>query len=83
MVTVIATGFDGGKRRQRPARVGRRDGGRGCVPHLPRARLPPELERQREQGDGAFAPIHEDDAAAVVSSPRIERTAGENARDVP
>ena len=40
-----------------------------------------ELERQREQGgDGAFSPtIREDEAAALVSSPRIERTAGENA----
>ncbi len=79
MVTVIATGFDGGKRRpmQRET-AGVMEGAAASRISHERDFLQ-ELERQREQGDGAFGPIHEDDGAAVVSSPRVERTAGENA----
>jgi hypothetical protein len=80
MVTVIATGFDGGKRRQSVQResAGAMEGAAASRISHERDFLQ-ELERQREQGDGAFAPSHEDEAAAVVSSPRIERTAGDTA----
>ena len=82
MVTVIATGFDGGKRRTSVHRepAGVMEGAASSRVAHERDFLQ-ELERQREQGgDGAFSPtIHEDEAAALVSSPRIERTAGENA----
>jgi len=81
MVTVIATGFDGGKRRPSLHReVGVMEGAASSRISHERDFLQ-ELERQREQGgDGAFGPgIHEDDAAAIVSSPRVERAAGENA----
>ena len=86
MVTVIATGFDGGKRRtsvQREA-AGVMEGAASSRVAHERDFLQ-ELESQREQGgDGAFSPtIHEDEAAALVSSPRIERTAGENAAGRP
>jgi cell division protein FtsZ len=81
MVTVIATGFDGGKRRPSLHReAGVMEGAASTRISHERDFLQ-ELERQREQGgDGAFSPtIHEDDAAAIVSSPRVERTAGESA----
>ncbi len=80
MVTVIATGFDGGKRRQSVQRetAGVMEGAAANRISHERDFLQ-ELERQREQGDGAFAPLHEDDAAAVINSPRVERTAGESA----
>ena len=79
MITVIATGFDGGKKRpsvQREA-TGVMDAASSRISH--ERDFLQELVRQREQGDGAFAPIHEDDGAAVISSPRVERTAGESA----
>ena len=83
MVTVIATGFDGGKRRtERPPR-GRRaswkarhrrasltsaTSSRSWSASASRVVTAPSARRSRE-----------DEAAALVSSPRIERTAGENA----
>ena len=39
-----------------------------------------ELERQREQGsDGMFSPPSRDDEPVPVSSPRVDRAAGEPA----
>jgi cell division protein FtsZ len=82
MVTVIATGFDGGKRRpsiQREA-TGVMEGAAAARIAHERDFLQ-ELERQREQGsDGAFSPAaHDEEPAAIVSTPRVERTAGEAA----
>ena len=52
MVTVIATGFDGGKRRQSVAsRVDRRHGRRRVVARRPRARLPPGARASARAGD--------------------------------
>jgi cell division protein FtsZ len=83
MVTVIATGFDGGKRRPSVQResTGVMEGAAATRIAHERDFLQ-ELERQREQGtDGAFspAPSRDEEAAAVVSSPRVDRAAGEAA----
>jgi cell division protein FtsZ len=82
MVTVIATGFDGGKRRPSVQResTGVMEGTAATRIAHERDFLQ-ELERQREHGtDGIFTPpAREDDAAAVVSSPRVERTTGDSA----
>ena len=82
MVTVIATGFDGGKRRpsvQREA-TGVMEGAASTRVSHERDFLQ-ELERQREQGERRRVQpaVRDDDAAAVVTSPRVERTAGETA----
>jgi cell division protein FtsZ len=76
MITVIATGFDGGKKRpsiQREA-TGVMDAASARVAH--ERDFLQELQRQREEGaESPFA--RDDDAAAVVGSPRVERTVGE------
>jgi len=76
MITVIATGFDGGKKRpsiQREA-TGVMDAASARVAH--ERDFLQELQRQREEGaESPFA--RDDDAAAVVSSPRVERAVGE------
>jgi cell division protein FtsZ len=75
MVTVIATGFDGGKRRPNVQREPT-----GVMETAAASRVSherdflQELERQREGVDGAG---YHEEPAAVVSSPRVERTAGE------
>jgi cell division GTPase FtsZ len=81
MVTVIATGFDGGKKRQSANResTGVMDTTTSGRASHERDFLE-ELQRQRQEAtDGSpFAPpAHEDQAAAVVSAPRVERTVGE------
>jgi cell division protein FtsZ len=81
MVTVVATGFDGGKRRpsvQREA-SGVMEGAAAMRVAHERDFLQ-ELERQREQGsDGIFTPSVRDDEHVPVSSPRVDRAAGEPA----
>ena len=76
MITVIATGFDGGKKRpsiQREA-TGVMDAASARVAH--ERDFLQELQRQREEGaESPFA--RDDEAAAVVGSPRVERTVGE------
>jgi hypothetical protein len=80
MITVIATGFDGGRRRQtaRYEQSQATNDTSGTV-RAPRERdFLEELQRQREEsadGDG-LAPRRDEDAAAV-SSPRTERSVGE------
>jgi cell division protein FtsZ len=81
MITVIATGFDGGKKKPRVEReaTGVMDGASTRVSH--ERDFLQELQRQREQV--AEAPINgaeRDELAAVVSSPRVERTVGEPSR---
>jgi cell division protein FtsZ len=75
MVTVIATGFDGGKRRPSVQRepTGVMEGVAATRVSHERDFLQ-ELERQREGVDGAG---YHEEPAAVVSAPRVERTAGE------
>ena len=84
MVTVIATGFDGGKRRtsvQREASGVMEGAASSRVAH--ERDFLQELERQREQGsDGMFSPSR-DDEPVPVSTPRVDRAAGEPAARTP
>jgi cell division protein FtsZ len=81
MITVIATGFDGGRRRQ----TARSEHAQAPVDASSSVRAPrerdflEELQRQREEtadGDG-LAPRHDDEAAAAVTGSRAERSVGE------
>ena len=76
MVTVIATGFDGNKKR---SHVGREATGVMDTAAMSRPRdFLSELERQREEAIDLGDLSHRDDAAAVVGSPsRVERSVGE------
>jgi cell division protein FtsZ len=81
MVTVIATGFDGGKKRPSVHReaTGVMDTSGSTRASHERDFLE-ELQRQRQEStDGSpFAsPEQDDEAAAVVSVPRVERSVGE------
>jgi cell division protein FtsZ len=82
MITVIATGFDGGKKRQSAHReaTGVMDSSSSSRATHERDFLE-ELQRQREQvvQSPFSSPLHEDGAAAVVAVPRIERSVGEPA----
>ena len=85
MITVIATGFDGGKKRQRRAPRGDRGHGLGVDRAAVRERdFLEELQRQRDEvaDDGAYptpAQRRRGPAAAVVAAPRVERSVGEPA----
>jgi hypothetical protein len=80
MITVIATGFDGGKRRQSARReaTGVMDTSASSRASHERDFLE-ELQRQREQvsDGGAGHTGADDEIAALVSAPRVERTVGE------
>ena len=82
MVTVIATGFDGGKKRQTAHReaTGVMDTSTTGRASHERDFLE-ELQRQRQEADGGspFTTPVDDDAAAVVSAPRVERSVGDAA----
>jgi cell division protein FtsZ len=76
MITVIATGFDGGKKRpavQREA-TGVMDGMSSRISH--ERDFLQELERQRESAESPFM-TRDEEAAALVSTPRVERTVGD------
>jgi cell division protein FtsZ len=86
MITVIATGFDGGKKRQNArteAVTGVMDSAATGRPSRERDFLE-ELQRQRDEvadGDAfptsAPTPLDDEAAAAVVAAPRVERSVGE------
>ncbi|HUP55719.1 MAG TPA: cell division protein FtsZ, partial [Methylomirabilota bacterium] len=83
MVTVIATGFDGGKKRQAAHResTGVMDTSTSGRASHERDFLE-ELQRQRQEvtdGGSSGSPFTsaDDEAAAVVSAPRVERSVGE------
>jgi cell division protein FtsZ len=81
MITVIATGFDGNRKRD-IARHGQaaQPAEASASIRAPRERdFLEELERQRlETGDGASDNSHDDRAAAaLLNGPRVERTVGE------
>jgi cell division protein FtsZ len=86
MITVIATGFDGGKKRHvnRHEATAVMDSAATARPSRERDFLE-ELQRQREEvADGGSYPSSapsplDDQAAAVVASPRVERSVGEPA----
>jgi len=79
MVTVIATGFDGGRRRD----LGRRE--HAAQPTDTSTSRPAqrdyleELERQRTQADGGVMDdsVRRDDQAAATAAVRVERSVGE------
>jgi cell division protein FtsZ len=79
MVTVIATGFDGGKRRD----LGRREHAAQSTDMAtgrPTQRdYLEELERQRTQADGGVMDdsVRRDDQAAATAAVRVERSVGE------
>src|SRR5687768_11525452 len=83
MVTVIATGFDGGKKirsaTQRESTGVMDTSGSNRASH--ERDFLEELQRQRQEvtdgGSPFTSPEHEDEAAAVVSAPRVERSVGE------
>jgi cell division protein FtsZ len=81
MITVIATGFDGGRKRQTAREAtGVMDTTISSRASHERDFLE-ELQRQREQiVESPFtSPLHEDEAAAVVATPRVERSVGDSA----
>ena len=82
MITVIATGFDGTRRRESPRQAAASQPSEAATSvRAPRERdFLQELERQRTQSaDGGFEiPVPDQDrAAATAVSPRVERTVGE------
>jgi len=86
MITVIATGFDGGKKRNvsRHEATGVMDSSVTGQPSRERDFLE-ELQRQRDEvaDDGAYPSTpaqrpNEDQAAAVVAAPRVERSVGDS-----
>ncbi len=92
MITVIATGFDGGKKQRHNTRTeaasGVMDSAATGRPLRERDFLE-ELQRQRDEvaDDGAFptstpmptsTPFDDEAAAAVVAVPRVERSVGES-----
>jgi cell division protein FtsZ len=80
MITVIATGFDGNRKRDttRHAQSAQPAGEQHSI-RAPRERdFLEELERQRqESSDGSADPGREERPAAAVMAPRIERSVGE------
>jgi hypothetical protein len=81
MVTVIATGFDGGKKRQTAHReaTGVMDTATSGRASHERDFLE-ELQRQRQEAiDGGTSPFTaaDDEVAALVSAPRVERSVGD------
>ena len=86
MITVIATGFDGGKKRHvnRHEATAVMDSSATARPSRERDFLE-ELQRQREEvADGGSYPSStptssplDDQAAAVLAAPRVERSVGE------
>jgi hypothetical protein len=86
MITVIATGFDGGKKRHvtRNEATAVMDSSASGRPSRERDFLE-ELQRQRDEvaddGSSPTTPIQspfDDEAAAVVAAPRVERSVGES-----
>ena len=85
MITVIATGFDGGRKRQLAAPRGDRASWTrpASVRRAARARLPrgapAPARRGRRRAVAATAAIDaaDDEAAAAVAAPRVERSVGE------
>jgi len=84
MITVIATGFDGGRKRQSSAREAT-----GVMDTSGSLRQPRERdfldELQRQRDEVVESPAYststpaDDDLAALVSAPRVERSVGEPA----
>jgi cell division protein FtsZ len=82
MITVIATGFDGNRKRDtvRHSQAAQPAGAEASI-RAPRERdFLEELERQRQETGNGSLDNHNDQAAAAVMTPsRVERTVGEPA----
>ncbi|HEY7969128.1 MAG TPA: cell division protein FtsZ [Candidatus Limnocylindrales bacterium] len=82
MITVIATGFDGNRKRDtvRHAQAAQPAGAEASI-RAPRERdFLEELERQRQEtGNGSLDNQNDQAAAAVMTPSRVERTVGEPA----
>jgi cell division protein FtsZ len=82
MITVIATGFDGGRKKQsaRHEATGVMDSAATARPTRERDFLE-ELQRQRDEvADVSYGGRTDEDATAAVAVPRVERTVGEPVR---
>jgi hypothetical protein len=78
MITVIATGFDGMRKRDTRHAAAAQTSDTSASVRAPRERdFLEELERQRSQSDGGFHIAPADDRAAAAAAPRVERTVGE------
>jgi len=80
MITVIATGFDGSRKRESPRHSQAAQPTEGSTSiRAPRERdFLEELERQRLEASNGSADVDRDDhAAAMAGGPRVERTVGE------
>jgi cell division GTPase FtsZ len=79
MITVIATGFDGSRRRDASHRAHAAEGaGQQSTIRAPRERdFLEELERQRTEAANGHGDDREERPAAAVMAPRIERSVGE------
>jgi cell division protein FtsZ len=79
MITVIATGFDGSRRRETTHRAqAAQPAAETTSVRAPRERdFLGELERQRTEAANGTGEDHEERPAAAVMAPRIERSVGE------
>jgi cell division protein FtsZ len=79
MITVIATGFDGTRRRDASHRAhAAQPAAEGTAIRAPRERdFLEELERQRSEAANGHGEEHQERPAAAVMAPRIERSVGE------
>ena len=79
MITVIATGFDGNRRREPSQRAqAAQPASEQVSQRVPRERdFLEELERQRTEAANGNGDGHEERPAAAVMAPRIERSVGE------
>jgi hypothetical protein len=80
MITVIATGFDGMRKRESRHAAAAQPTDTSASLRAPRERdFLEELERQRVQSSDGFdiPPAEERGAAAAATTPRVERSVGE------
>jgi cell division protein FtsZ len=79
MITVIATGFDGNRRREPAHRAqAAQPAAEQLSQRVPRERdFLEELERQRTEAANGSGDGHEERPAAAVMAPRVERSIGE------
>src|SRR4051812_43237271 len=77
-ITVIATGFDGNRRRESRHAQASQPAGEQSSLRAPRERdFLEELERQRHESNDGMSDGREERPAAAVMAPRIERSVGE------
>jgi cell division protein FtsZ len=82
MITVIATGFDGSRKRETARREQAAEPAGGTTFRPTQRDYLEELERQRTQADGGVVDesVRRDDEAAATAAIRVERSVGEAVR---